>query len=76
MSPTTAGPSLVERVRGEYREMPGLCLTLPQASRFLQIDRADCERILEALVAERFLARTPGGAFVAGFPVREIPPAK
>jgi hypothetical protein len=65
MSPTTAVQSLVERVRGEYREMPGLCLTVPQACRLWQIDRAICERVLNALAAERFLTRTAAGAFIA-----------
>jgi hypothetical protein len=57
--------TLMGRVRGEYREMPGLCLTIPQACRLWQIDRADCERVLGALTAEGFLARTAGGAFIA-----------
>ena len=57
--------SLLARIRGEYREMPGLCLTLPEASRLWQIDRTACTRILEGLVAEKFLSRTPTGAFVA-----------
>jgi hypothetical protein len=65
MSPTTAVQSLAERVRGEYREMPGLCLTVPQACRLWQIDPATCERILNALAAERFLTRTAAGAFIA-----------
>ena len=56
---------LVVRIRGEYREMPGLCLTPPQASRLWQIDRTACTRILDDLVAETFLSWTPGGAFVA-----------
>jgi hypothetical protein len=64
MSPTAADQSLVERVRGEYREMPGLSLTVPQACRLWQIDPATCERILNALAAERFLARTSAGAFI------------
>jgi hypothetical protein len=65
MSPTTGVQSLAERVRGEYREMPGLCLTVPQACRLWQIDPATCERILNALAAERFLTRTAAGAFIA-----------
>jgi hypothetical protein len=58
--------ALMGRVRSEYREMPGLCLTVPQASRLWQIDPSNCERVLHALAAEGFLARTPAGAFVLG----------
>jgi hypothetical protein len=32
--------SLLDRVRGEYREMPGLQLTIAQACRLWQIDRS------------------------------------
>ena len=56
---------LVARVRGEYREMPGLRLTLPQACRLWQLEAPVCETILDALVEEGYLARTPDGAFVA-----------
>ena len=39
-----------ERVRAEFREMPGLTLTLPQASRLFNLDPLRCEQILTALV--------------------------
>jgi DNA-binding IclR family transcriptional regulator len=64
-------------VLAEYREMPGLCLTAQQACRLWQIDPATCTRILEGLVEERFLRRTPAGAFIAaalGRPERSIRP--
>jgi hypothetical protein len=56
---------LTSRVRGEYREMPGLRLTLPQASRLWQMDVRACEVLLSALVEEGFLMRTPDGAFIS-----------
>jgi hypothetical protein len=56
---------LVERIRGEYNEMPGLRLTLAQACRLWQVDAATCELVLQALLTQRFLARTPDGAFIA-----------
>jgi hypothetical protein len=40
------------RVRGEYREMPGLRLTVPQAARLFNLEPAQCERLLEALVTD------------------------
>ena len=41
---------LQTRVRAEFREMPGLKLTLPQAARLFNLERARCERVMGALV--------------------------
>jgi hypothetical protein len=38
------------RIRAEYREMPGLKLTLAQASRLFNLEPHRCARALEALV--------------------------
>lgn len=45
------------RVRGEYLEMPGLQLTLAQASRLWNMNIAAAQQILDALVAAAFLRR-------------------
>jgi hypothetical protein len=55
---------LIVRVRGEYREMPGLSLTLPQAQRLWGLERATCQTLLERLVDARFLRRTRQGRFI------------
>jgi hypothetical protein len=47
--------ALAQRIRAEYAEMPCLRLTLPQASRFWNVDRETCLAALEKLVAEGFL---------------------
>lgn len=57
--------ALLERIRGEYREMPGLRLTLPQACRLWQLDVETCEAVLRRLIDERFLIRTTANAFIA-----------
>jgi hypothetical protein len=57
--------SLVVRVRGEYREMPGLRLTFAQACRLWQVDTETCEVVLQTLRAEGFLTRTATGMFMA-----------
>jgi hypothetical protein len=57
--------SLVDRVRGEYREMPGLRLTFAQACRLWQVDPPTCEMLLEQLVRETFLRKTLDGAYIA-----------
>ena len=49
-------------VWAEFREMPGLILTLPQASRLFSIDAARCERVLRTLV-DRGLLVTDGRVY-------------
>jgi hypothetical protein len=45
------------RVGGEFRELPGLQLTLAQASRLWHTDRVTIERVLNRLVESAFLRR-------------------
>lgn len=60
---TTIGV-LTERVRGEFNEMPGLQLTLPQAAKLWGLAPSDCQHIVHALIGENFLRLTPGGTIV------------
>jgi hypothetical protein len=60
----TVSTSLVQRVRGEYMEMPGLCLTLAQAQRLWGLEPHLCDALLQALIDDRFLGRTDDGMFV------------
>lgn len=55
---------LARRVRAEYADMPGLCLTLPQAQRLWKVDRQTCEAVFSRLIAHGFLRMTPEGQFV------------
>jgi hypothetical protein len=55
-------PALHLRVLAEFREMPGLRLTLNQASRLFDIEPTQCERVLGALVDAGCLA-TDGRQF-------------
>jgi hypothetical protein len=52
------------RVEGEYREMPGLSLTLPQAARLWGLDQGTCERVLTKLIERRVLKRGWNGTYV------------
>jgi hypothetical protein len=54
---------IAERVRGEFREMPGLTLTLAQAGRLWSLDAATCGDVLSQLVATGFLSQRADGAF-------------
>jgi hypothetical protein len=52
------------RAQGEYREMPGLSLTLPQAARLWGLDLGTCERVLTNLIERRILKRAWNGTYV------------
>jgi hypothetical protein len=52
---TSTDDNLLRRARGEYREMPGLRLTLDQAMRLWDLDRRTCVRLLDSLVASHYL---------------------
>jgi predicted transcriptional regulator of viral defense system len=55
---------LTQRVQAEYAEMPGLCVTMPQAERLLDIDRHTCALVFRALISRGFLRRTEEGRYV------------
>jgi DNA-binding IclR family transcriptional regulator len=54
---------LLHRVRGEFREMPGMRLTTEQAMRLWSLDRATCEALLGELMTCRFLERDGFGRY-------------
>ena len=56
--------ALVERIRGEFNEMPGLQLTLQQAARLWGMEAAACRSIVDTLVEASFLRWTATGTIV------------
>lgn len=54
---------IADRVRAEFREMPGLALTLAQAGRLWNMDEATCANVLSQLVGAGFLCKRTDGAF-------------
>jgi hypothetical protein len=66
ISPRRSAPlaELLQRVREHYREMPGLKLTEPQATRLFGVAPSVCAAMLRALVMENFLSRAADGLFV------------
>ena len=56
--------ALLRRIRGEFREMPGLALSLYQAQRMWNLHRNECERLLDDLVGTGFLTCSPLGVFM------------
>jgi hypothetical protein len=65
-SQSRAIATLLERIRSEYREMPGLKLTEAQARRLWNLDGPTCRLVLGTLHDERFLTRTLRGTYVRG----------
>ena len=58
---TRAEDAIVQRVRGEYLEMPGLSLTERQAARLWHLEPEACRALFKALVESGFLRHTPRG---------------
>jgi hypothetical protein len=48
---------MIERVRADFMEMPGLRLTTAQAHRLFGVDEAVCQHVLDTLVASHVLRR-------------------
>ena len=59
-----ARDALLRRVRGEFEEMPGLSVTLPQAAMLFGMAESVCRRVLHQLIDARFLRRTSAGRYV------------
>jgi hypothetical protein len=57
-------PSLIERVRAEFVEMPGLSLTPDQVRRLFGIEPALVQHVLGALVEAQFLCVNARGCYV------------
>lgn len=53
--------ALVTRIRSEFMEMPGLRLTLAQASRLFGLEEPACAHVVDVLIRSDFLRWTPGG---------------
>ena len=56
----------IDRIKSEYREMPGLHLTFEQMLRLWQLDRSTCRTLVEKLVDAQFLKTTRDGRYVRG----------
>ena len=55
---------VLDIVRSEYLEMPGLCLSKLQAQRLWALDATTCDALLNSLERVRFLRRTGDGEYV------------
>jgi hypothetical protein len=53
--------TLCTRIIGEYLEMPGLSVTIPQACRLWDLDPPRCAHLLDTLLASGFLRKSGDG---------------
>ncbi len=56
--------TVARRIRAEFEEMPGLALTMPQASRLFGLDDAACRNVVDQLVAVSYLKWNRTGTIV------------
>jgi hypothetical protein len=54
--------TIANRVRAEFEEMPGMMLTMLEASRLFGLEEAMCRTIVDRLVGAAYLRRTENGA--------------
>ena len=54
---------ILQRIKSEYIEMPGLALRPEQVQRLCGVDGASCQTVLEALVETGFLSKRSDGAY-------------
>jgi hypothetical protein len=64
MTDTPTDLVVIAHIRAEYLEMPGLRLTVSQAARLFNLERAHCAHLLDALVKAGVLW-TNGREFLA-----------
>ena len=60
---TVSRDQILRRICGEFLEMPGLRLTLPQAQRLWGLDADTCAQLLQSLTDEQFLCRRTDGTY-------------
>lgn len=56
----------MRRIEADYREMPGLNVTLPQAQRLWNIDYPTTIVVFRKLTERGIVRRTPGGQYIRG----------
>ena len=64
MAPERSIETLLQRIKAEFQEMPGLRLTEAQARRLWGLDAAQCAQVLAALRTIGFVLETRDGAFI------------
>ena len=58
--------TVAQRVLAEFEEMPGMRLSLRQASRLFGLSEDSCRVVLDVLVDAAYLRQTPSGEVTLG----------
>jgi DNA-binding IclR family transcriptional regulator len=58
--------AVAQRVLSEFEEMPGMTLSLRQASRLFGLSEDACRVVLDILVDAAYLRQTPSGGVTLG----------
>jgi hypothetical protein len=64
---------VLERIRAEYLEMPGMKLRIEQVTRLCGIEQTMCQLVLDALVKANFLCLKSDGTYVRVTEGRSLP---
>jgi hypothetical protein len=62
-SPDMPLEQVMQQIRLEFKELPGLRLTRWQAQRLWRLDPTECETVLASLVRSTFLTEARDGTF-------------
>jgi len=65
---------LLDRIRSEYLEMPGLRLRREQARRLWGLEEGVCAELLDRLIDEKFLCCKADGSYARLFDGRNLAP--
>jgi len=65
----TAGGSDLVRLRSEFLLFPGMCLTVEQAARLLDVTRDEAAGLLAVLEFEGVVVHSPRGAYRSATPL-------
>jgi hypothetical protein len=60
---TSSYQQVLERIRAEYLEMPGMRLKLEQVQRLCGIEQSICQMALDSLVEANFLCAKSDGSY-------------
>jgi hypothetical protein len=66
---SVAHQNVLERIRAEYLEMPGMRLTIVQVPRLFGVERSLCQTALDSLVDSQFLCVKLDGAYARLSPI-------
>jgi hypothetical protein len=58
--------AVAERVRAEFEEMPGLALTVRQASKLFGLENEICRSVIDRLIDAAYLRKTQAGTITRG----------